>query len=51
VRLNGVTVGNVLRVELSPDPADQRVRVIYEVDRKIAKASYFGEDDGKPDRG
>jgi len=36
VRLNGVTVGNVLRVELSPDPADQRVRVIYEVDRKIA---------------
>ena len=36
VRLNGVTVGNVLEVNLSPDPADQTVRVIYEVDRKIA---------------
>lgn len=36
VRLNGVTVGNVLEVNLSPDPADQRVRVIYEVDRKVA---------------
>jgi phospholipid/cholesterol/gamma-HCH transport system substrate-binding protein len=35
VRLNGVTVGNVLEVNLSPDPADQRVRVVYEVDRKI----------------
>jgi phospholipid/cholesterol/gamma-HCH transport system substrate-binding protein len=36
VRLNGVTVGNVLQVTLSPDPADQRVRVVYEVDRKVA---------------
>jgi phospholipid/cholesterol/gamma-HCH transport system substrate-binding protein len=36
VRLNGVTVGNVLEVNLSPDPADQRVRVVYEVDRKVA---------------
>lgn len=36
VRLNGVTVGNVLEVNLSPDPADQTVRVVYEVDRKIA---------------
>ena len=36
VRLNGVTVGNVLQVNLSPDPADQTVRVVYEVDRKIA---------------
>lgn len=36
VRLNGVTVGNVLEVNLSPDPADQSVRVIYEVDRKVA---------------
>jgi phospholipid/cholesterol/gamma-HCH transport system substrate-binding protein len=36
VRLNGVTVGNVLQVNLSPDPADQRVRVVYEVDRKVA---------------
>ncbi len=35
VRLNGVTVGNVLEVKLSPDPADQRVRVVYEVDRRI----------------
>lgn len=35
VRLNGVTVGNVLEVNLSPDPADQRVRVVYEVDRKV----------------
>jgi phospholipid/cholesterol/gamma-HCH transport system substrate-binding protein len=35
VRLNGVTVGNVLDVNLSPDPADQTVRVVYEVDRKI----------------
>jgi phospholipid/cholesterol/gamma-HCH transport system substrate-binding protein len=35
VRLNGVTVGNVLEVNLSPDPADQTVRVVYEVDRKI----------------
>jgi len=36
VRLNGVTVGNVLEVNLSPDPADQTVKVVYEVDRKIA---------------
>jgi phospholipid/cholesterol/gamma-HCH transport system substrate-binding protein len=36
VRLNGVTVGNILEVNLSPDPADQSVRVIYEVDRKVA---------------
>jgi len=36
VRLNGVTVGNVLEVNLSPDPADQRVDVRYEVDRKVA---------------
>jgi phospholipid/cholesterol/gamma-HCH transport system substrate-binding protein len=36
VRLNGVTVGNVLEVNLSPDPADQSVRVIYEVDRKVS---------------
>lgn len=35
VRLNGVTIGNVLEVNLSPDPADQSVRVLYEVDRKI----------------
>lgn len=35
VRLNGVTVGNVLDVVLSPDPADQSVRVAYEVDRRI----------------
>jgi len=35
VRLNGVTVGNVLDVNLSPDPADQSVRVVYEVDRRI----------------
>lgn len=35
VRLNGVTVGNVLEVNLSPDPADQSVRVVYEVNRRI----------------
>lgn len=35
VRLNGVTVGNVLEVNLSPDPADQSVRVQYEVNRRI----------------
>jgi len=35
VRLNGVTVGNVLEVNLSPDPANQDVRVVYEVDRKV----------------
>ncbi|HEY6065154.1 MAG TPA: MlaD family protein, partial [Thermoanaerobaculia bacterium] len=36
VRLNGVTVGNVIEVSLSPDPADRSVRVLYEVDRKVA---------------
>ena len=36
VRLNGVTVGNVLEVILSPDPADRTVRVIYDVDRRAA---------------
>ncbi|HEU5248564.1 MAG TPA: MlaD family protein [Thermoanaerobaculia bacterium] len=36
VRLNGVTVGNVLEVNLSPNPADRTVRVVYEVDRKVA---------------
>jgi phospholipid/cholesterol/gamma-HCH transport system substrate-binding protein len=30
-----VTVGNVLEVNLSPDPANQDVRVVYEVDRKV----------------
>ncbi|MFN2386650.1 MAG: MlaD family protein [Thermoanaerobaculia bacterium] len=35
VRLNGVTIGNVLEVNLSPDPADQSVRVVYEIDRKV----------------
>lgn len=36
VRLNGVTVGNVLEVNLSPQPADQSVLVVYEVDRRVA---------------
>jgi len=36
VRLNGVTVGNVLEVNLSPQPGDQSVLVVYEVDRRIA---------------
>src|SRR6266849_1674498 len=36
VRLNGVTVGNVLEVKLSPDPADRSVRVVYDVDRRAA---------------
>lgn len=36
VRLNGVTVGNVLEVVLSPDPADRTVRVYYDVDRRAA---------------
>jgi phospholipid/cholesterol/gamma-HCH transport system substrate-binding protein len=36
VRLNGVTVGNVLEVVLSPDPADRTVRVVYDVDRRAA---------------
>jgi phospholipid/cholesterol/gamma-HCH transport system substrate-binding protein len=37
VRLNGVTVGNVLQVNLSPDPARQDVNVVFEIDRKIQK--------------
>lgn len=36
VRLNGVTVGNVHEVVLSPDPADRTVRVVYDVDRRAA---------------
>ena len=36
VRLNGVTVGNVLEVILTPDPADRTVKVIYNVDRRAA---------------
>jgi phospholipid/cholesterol/gamma-HCH transport system substrate-binding protein len=36
VRLNGVTVGNVLEVNLSPKPEDQTVLVVYDVDRRIA---------------
>ena len=36
VRLNGVTVGNVIEVVLSPDPADRTVRVYYDVDRRAA---------------
>jgi phospholipid/cholesterol/gamma-HCH transport system substrate-binding protein len=36
VRLNGVTVGNVIEVILSPDPADRTVRVVYDVDRRAA---------------
>ncbi len=35
VRLNGVTVGNVLEVKLSPDPADRSVEVVYDVDRRL----------------
>jgi phospholipid/cholesterol/gamma-HCH transport system substrate-binding protein len=35
VRLNGVTVGNVLDVRLSPDPADRSVQVVYDVDRRL----------------
>ncbi len=35
VRLNGVTVGNVIEVKLSPDPADSSVQVIYDVDRRL----------------
>ncbi len=35
VRLNGVTVGNVLEVKLSPDPADSSVQVVYDVDRRL----------------
>lgn len=36
VRLNGVTVGGVLEVNLSPEPGDQTVLVVYEVDRRVA---------------
>lgn len=36
VRLNGVTVGGVLEVNLSPQPGDQSVLVVYEVDRRVA---------------
>jgi len=36
VRLNGVTVGNVLEINLSPQPGDQTVLVVYEVDRRVA---------------
>ena len=36
VRLNGVTVGNVLEVILTPDPADRTVKVVYNVDRRAA---------------
>jgi phospholipid/cholesterol/gamma-HCH transport system substrate-binding protein len=36
VRLNGVNVGGVLEVNLSPQPGDQSVLVIYEVDRRVA---------------
>ena len=36
VRLNGVTVGGVLEVILTPNPADRTVRVIYDVDRRAA---------------
>jgi phospholipid/cholesterol/gamma-HCH transport system substrate-binding protein len=35
VRLNGVTVGNVLEVRLSPEPADTSVEVVYDVDRRL----------------
>lgn len=36
VRLNGVTVGNVLEVVLSGNPGDRSVRVVYDVDRRAA---------------
>ena len=36
VRLNGVNVGSVLEVVLSPNPADRTVKVIYDVDRRAA---------------
>ena len=36
VSLNGVVVGNVLEVNLSGDPADRTVRVIYDVVRRWA---------------
>ncbi|MGH9363948.1 MAG: MlaD family protein [Thermoanaerobaculia bacterium] len=34
VRLNGVNVGNVLEVVLTPDPADRTVKVVYNIDRR-----------------
>ena len=37
VRLNGVNVGNVLEVRLTPDPADRTVKVVYNVDRRAAQ--------------
>ncbi len=36
VRLNGVTVGNVLEVVLSGNPGDRSVKVVYNVDRRAA---------------
>jgi phospholipid/cholesterol/gamma-HCH transport system substrate-binding protein len=36
VMLNGVVVGNVLEVNLSGDPADRTVRVVYDVVRRWA---------------
>jgi phospholipid/cholesterol/gamma-HCH transport system substrate-binding protein len=36
VSLNGVVVGNVLEVNLSGDPADRTVRVVYDVVRRAA---------------
>jgi phospholipid/cholesterol/gamma-HCH transport system substrate-binding protein len=36
VRLSGVTVGRVLEVNLSPQPGDQSVLVVYELDRRVA---------------
>lgn len=36
VSLNGVVVGNVLEVNLSGDPADRTVRVVYDVVRRWA---------------
>lgn len=36
VSLNGVVVGNVLQVNLSGDPADRTVRVVYDVVRRWA---------------
>src|SRR4030095_2446440 len=45
VRLNGVTVGNVIEVNLSPDPAKQDVNVVFEIDRKIQKRIRTGTTD------
>jgi phospholipid/cholesterol/gamma-HCH transport system substrate-binding protein len=42
VRLNGVTIGNVIEINLSPDPADQSVRVVYEIDRKVVSRMRTG---------